>query len=453
MGSEVTIIEEKNIGGTCLNKGCIPSKIMKTTADLFLKFKEAENFGISLKGSFVPDLIRLMKRKQKIIDIQQKGILNLFKKSHIKFEKGRGFIKDKGLITIKNDDNKKDIAFDKLIIATGTEPLNILDFPFDGKTILSSNDLLELKEIPESIMIVGAGVIGCEFANILSALGSTVTIVEGMDRILPLFSVDESCASILTREMKKRKIKIITNQTVKKTQKNGKMLCVTLGDSPFLNNTHKKKIKHQTFEVEKMAVCIGRSPLSKKMGFKNISLKTDDKGWIPVNNKMETNIKGVYAIGDILGPSKIMLAHVASHEGMVAAENALGGNKTMNYNAVPSAIFTMPEIGNVGISEAQAIKQNIDIQCTSVNFRALGKAHVIGEIAGQAKIIAEKSNGKILGVHIIGPHATDLIAQATLAINKGMSVSDIANTIHAHPTLAEIMAEVSLKGSGIALHG
>jgi len=426
---------------------------MKTTADLFLKFKEAENFGISLKGSFVPDLIRLMKRKQKIIDIQQKGILNLFKKSHIKFEKGRGFIKDKGLITIKNDDNKKDIAFDKLIIATGTEPLNILDFPFDGKTILSSNDLLELKEIPESIMIVGAGVIGCEFANILSALGSTVTIVEGMDRILPLFSVDESCASILTREMKKRKIKIITNQTVKKTQKNGKMLCVTLGDSPFLNNTHKKKIKHQTFEVEKMAVCIGRSPLSKKMGFKNISLKTDDKGWIPVNNKMETNIKGVYAIGDILGPSKIMLAHVASHEGMVAAENALGGNKTMNYNAVPSAIFTMPEIGNVGISEAQAIKQNIDIQCTSVNFRALGKAHVIGEIAGQAKIIAEKSNGKILGVHIIGPHATDLIAQATLAINKGMSVSDIANTIHAHPTLAEIMAEVSLKGSGIALHG
>jgi len=202
-----------------------------------------------------------------------------------------------------------------------------------------------------------------------------------------------------------------------------------------------------------MAVCIGRSPVAGELGLENIGLKVNERGWIEVNDKMETAVPGVYAIGDILGPSRIMLAHVASHEGMVAAQNALGGDAVMDYHAVPSAIFTMPEIGNVGVTEAGAAAMGLDVSCSSVNFRTLGKAHAMGEIAGEAKIVAETVSGKVIGVHITGPHATDLIAEGALAVNNGLTLSEIANTIHAHPTLAEIMSEVALKGAGMALHG
>jgi len=271
-----------------------------------------------------------------------------------------------------------------------------------------------------------------------------VTVVEAMARLLPLPSVDEGCSKILQREMKKRKIKFITDQVVKKAEKTGASLTITLGISPFVDEKRKGRIKPGTLTAEKMAVCIGRSPLAGDLGLENIGLDLDDRGWIPVNQGMETCVKGVYAIGDILGPRHIMLAHVASHEGMVAAANAMGGSDSMDYTAVPGAIFTMPEIGNVGITESQAREQGLDVTCASVNFRSLGKAQAMGEIAGEAKIVADAATGKVLGVHITGPHATDLIAEGTLAVNKGLTVSDIAHTIHAHPTLAEIMSEVSL---------
>ncbi|MCA1787204.1 MAG: FAD-dependent oxidoreductase [Desulfobacteraceae bacterium] len=202
-----------------------------------------------------------------------------------------------------------------------------------------------------------------------------------------------------------------------------------------------------------MAVCIGRTPLSSDLGLETIGLDTAGPGWIPVNDRMETAVEHVYAIGDILGPARVMLAHVASHEGLVAAANAMGQDETMAYDAVPGAIFTMPEIGTVGVSEEQARQKGLDIDIASVNFRVLGKAHAIDEIAGEAKMIVEKNTGRVLGVHIIGPHATDLIAEATLAIAKGLTAKDIAHTIHAHPTLAEIMGEVASKAIGMPVHG
>ncbi|MBF0377956.1 MAG: dihydrolipoyl dehydrogenase [Desulfamplus sp.] len=511
LGGDVTIIEKEHLGGTCLNWGCIPSKIMKTSADIYLKFKEADEFGINVDGTVTADMTAIMARKQKIVEMQRKGILSLLQHAKIKFEQGRGYIKGKGVVAVINEavNNKsedcntqncgknfdinnckhKEVYYDSLIIATGTSPLNIGAFPFDGESILSSNHLLSLNEIPKSIVIVGGGVIGCEFACILSALGSSVTVVEAMSRLLPLPSVDESCSTTLQREMKKRKIKVITDKVVEKAEKRDGKLILTLGISPFsdkaakvvkgsaqpqIANQQPQTFELQTLETEKMAVCIGRSPLASNLGLENIGLKTNEKGWIDVNDYMETSIAGVYAIGDILGPQRIMLAHVASHEGMVAAQNAMSltvngnstGNKAdyvknsgdngvikMDYSAVPSAIFTMPEIGNVGLTEAQAKTQEIDVKCSTVNFRILGKAHAIGEIAGEAKIVAEASSGKVLGIHITGPHATDLIAEATLAVNKGLTVSDIAHTIHAHPTLAEILSEAALKGVGMALHG
>ena len=362
------------------------------------------------------------------------------------------YIKEKGVVSVELDNGgNEDILFDKLILATGTKPLDMQAFPFDHKNILSSNDLLTLNNIPESITIVGGGVIGCEFAFILSSLGSKVTIVEAMSRLLPLPSVDENCSKVLQREMKKRKIKILTDRIVESANQEGGKLSLTISKSPFLKND--KEIAQQIIETEKMAVCVGRTPLASEIGLENIGLKTDERGWIGVNDNLETEVEGVYAIGDILGPSKVMLAHVASHEGMIAIDNIIGKTNRMQYDAIPGAIFTSPEIGNVGLSESEAIKNGFDVKSFTVNFRTLGKAQAIGEIAGEAKVVVEEKTERILGVHIIGPHATDLIAEGTLAVTKKLTISDLAHTIHAHPTLAEIMSEVALKASGTPLHG
>jgi dihydrolipoamide dehydrogenase len=453
-GIDVTLIEKDDLGGTCLNHGCIPSKIMKNSSDLFLKTQNASPFGINISGSIDFDIHTLMARKEKIIESQRKGIETLLKKNGVNIVRGKGYIKDKGLISVNlKNGGIEEVIFENLILATGTKPLNMKPFPFDHKKILSSNDLLQLKYIPDSIAIVGGGVIGCEFAFILSGLGSKVTIVEAMSRLLPLPSVDESISKTLQREMKKKKIKVITGKVVEKVEYKDVNLSLIIGKSPFLDNSIGKEGSKQVFETETMAVCVGRTSLASEIGLENIGLKVDEEGWICVDDFLETTVKGVYAIGDILGPSKVMLAHVASHEGMIAVDNIMGKKIKMGYHAIPGAIFTSPEIGTVGLSEQEALKQDIDIQTFSVNFRTLGKAQAIGEIAGEAKIIIENKTGKILGMHIIGPHATDLIAEGCLAINNGLIVSDIANTIHAHPTLAEIMSEVALKACGAPLHG
>ena len=454
LGGDVTLIEKQNLGGTCLNWGCIPSKIMKNSADIFLKFLKAGQFGIKVQGSVSPDMTALMERKDKILEIQRKGIASLLKKSGVVVEMGSAFIKSsKNIEIVSIDGNKKTIDYDKLIIATGTIPLNVADFPFDHHHILSSNDLLQLDDIPESIVIVGGGVIGCEFAFIFSALGSRVTIVEAMSRLLPLPSVDEECSKLLLREMKKRKIAVFCDTIVKSSDIKDNQVFIHLDISPFTDNPKPKKLKTNMIEAQKMAVCIGRSALSSDLGLENIGLETTPQGWIDANERLETRVKGVYAIGDILGPQKVMLAHVASHEGMVAAQNAMGKDTAMDYDVIPGAIFTMPEIGVVGLSETQAKKKGYDVEAFSVNFITLGKAQAIDELPGTAKMIVEKKSKKILGVHLIGAHATDIIAQATLAIKKGMSAKDIAHTIHAHPTLAEIMGELSLKACGKAIHG
>jgi len=453
LGAEVTVIEADNVGGTCLNRGCIPSKIMITTAEMLEKFHRAAEFGLAVEGGVRPDMQRLMARKNAVIKSQIKGILNLFKHHRIQFIKGSGYIKGPGLAAVKQQGEDLEVPWDKLILATGTTPFEIPAFPFDGHKILSSDHALSLEKVPESIMIVGGGVIGCEFAFILSALGAKVTVVEALSRMLPLPSVDEACSKVLQREMKKRKIKFIVNRTVDAFEDDGEKLRVTIGPSPFLENPSEKDKKPITAEVEQMLVCIGRKTNISDIGLETIGVKPDEKGWIVANERMETGVAGVYAIGDLLGPSKIMLAHVASTEAMVAAENTMGGSRTMDYTVVPGAIFTTPEVANVGLSEVQAREQGHNVRADSVLFRTLGKAQVIGEIAGEARIISDADSGKIIGVHIVGPHATDLIAEATLAMRMGGSVKNLAETIHAHPTLAEIMLEASFKALDRSLHG
>jgi dihydrolipoamide dehydrogenase len=454
LGAEVTVIENDNVGGTCLNWGCIPSKVIITTAELLEKFHRADHFGITLEGSVRVNMPKVMARKQAVVKDQADGILKLFKQHKIHYLKGSGIIKGPGIATVKDPiGSETAMNWDDLIIATGTQPAMISGFSFDGQRLLSSNDALNLEEVPESILIVGGGVIGCEFACMLSALGAAVTLVEALPRLLPLPSIDEACSKVMLREMKKRKIKCLLSRTVIDWEEIDGRLKATIGPSPFLESPSDKDRDPLICIVDKILICIGRRPNSSGIGLESIGVQTDEKGWIVADEQMRTNAANVYAIGDILGPSRVMLAHVASAEGIVAAENVMGLNRKMDYSAVPGAIFTSPEVACVGLSEQQAQQEGYEIRSDSVLFRTIGKSQVIGEIAGEAKIVYDADNGKVLGVHMIGPRATDLIAEATLALRLGATVRDIGETVHAHPTLSEIMLELAHKAEGHPIHG
>ena len=454
LGADVTIVEKEGAGGTCLNWGCIPSKIMKNSADLMEKMAHAETFGLSVAGDIIVDMKKIMERKRSIITAQQKGIEALLKKAGITYLLGTARITGKGSLCVTSGDGETThISWDNLIIATGTVPMALSQFPMDGTRIVSSDEVLSLTEVPESIAIVGGGVIGCEFAFILNALGSQVTLIEGMDRILPLDSVEEECSKILTREMKKKKIKVLTQCTVTSVETTEASAHLTIGPSPFAKDPKAKGKKETSQTVTMVAFCIGRSPNSADIGLEHTQVTCDERGWIVVDDTMQTSDPAIYAIGDITGPNHIMLAHVATTEGMVAVENIMGGSRTMDYSAVPSGIFTMPEVACTGLTEKQATKKGLDVRTDTVLFRTIGKAQVLGEIAGQASIVSERESGRVVGVHIIGPHATDLIAEGTLAVAQGLTVTNLAETIHAHPTLAEVIMESAMKATGHALHG
>jgi dihydrolipoyl dehydrogenase len=454
LGADVTIIEKENVGGTCLNWGCIPSKILISTAEMIGRLSHSESFGIRLEGCVTPDMPQVMARKEAILQVQRKGIQGLLQQNRIRYILGNARIQGQGaLLAEPVDDEPITVPWDRLIVAAGTQPMSIPSLSFDGERVISSNDALCLNHVPESIVIVGGGVIGCEFACLLSNLGSNVTVVEALDRLLPLPSIDAECSKILQREMKKKKINVMVNKTVAGVKFIDGKIEAAVEPSPFLENPTEKDRRVIKVMVDKVLVCIGRKPNSDDLGLETIGVTVDPRGWVMADDSMRTSADNVYAIGDILGPPKIMLAHVASAEGEVAAENAMGQSKRMAYTAVPSAIFTAPEVADAGLTEAQAMEQDLDCRVDSVMFRSLGKSHVIGEIAGQAKIVSDSQTGRIVGVHIIGAHATELIAEATLAIRMEATVGDLAATIHAHPTLAEIMAETAFKALGRPVHG
>lgn len=451
LGGEVTVVEKEKVGGTCLNWGCIPSKIYKQTADTLKSIQRAEDFCITGAGSPKVDIDLLRQRAAEIIEAQAKGIHSLLEKNNVKLLQGTGTILSSTELEVETEDGSREVlGYDKLIIATGSSPAPLPFLPFDGQKVISSDHIFDMTEIPASITIVGGGVIGCEFACILSSFGSKVTLIEGLDRLLPIPSIDEECSKLLLREMKKKKISVKLKSTLLSANSDGTTVTMEVGAS---DPAKRKKI--ETIESEKVLVCIGRKANSTNLGLDNAEVKTSPQGWILSDDKLQTNIDNIYAIGDALGPEKIMLAHAASTEAEVVTENCFDAEKTMDYTAVPSAIFTMPEIGSVGLSQTEAEEKHgaENIGAESALFRSLGKAHVIGEIAGQAKIVFQKESRKILGVHIAGPHATDLLGEATLAVKAGITVEQLAETIHAHPTLSEIMLEAAFKATDSPLHG
>jgi dihydrolipoamide dehydrogenase len=455
LGAEVTLIEKDQVGGICLHWGCIPSKVMRTAAAVLETTRRAGEFGIALDGTGAPDMPGLMQRKERIIGDQVQGLLRLFQHHGIRHLKGLATLQGPNRIHVQTREGaREDVFWDRLILATGSRPAQLPDLPFNGRTILSSDHALGLGHVPASMLIVGGGVIGCEFASIFSGLGSAVTVVEAMPGLLPIPGVDEDCVKTLLREMKKRKIQVKTNAGITDIREKGGGCEVSIGPSPFdRGGTRPKRPAPECVETECVLICVGRRPNTDGLGLESLGITTEPGEWISVDPGMQTPIPGVYAIGDALGPSHIMLAHVASTEGRIAAENAMGNHSGMDYEAVPAAIFTSPEIGGVGRTESEAREAGYRVRSDTVLFRNVGKAQVIGEIAGQAKLVWDEQTGRVLGAHLIGPGATELVAEATLAIRAGCTVEDVAQTIHAHPTLAEIFLEVAGKAAGRPLHG
>lgn len=436
-GAQVTVVENAEVGGTCLNWGCIPTKTLVASAEALERVRNAADFGIEVNGDVTYNLAKIRERKDKVVSTQVKGIRSLLKNWGVILIEGRGSLLSPDAVRVtRKDGSTADIASDRVIIATGSRPAKLPGFPFDGESVMTSDEAVLLKRIPKSLLIIGAGVIGAEFAFIYRAFGAEVTMVELLPRALS--TEDGEISDIIEREFKKSRIKLLTNAGVKGVEKDADGMMI----ASFSNG--------QTIKTEMILVSTGRSMNSGEIGLEACGVVKGKRGEIIVNEKMETNVPGVYAIGDVTG--KIMLAHVASHQGLAAAENALGGNEKTDYRAVPAGIFTRPEIGSVGLREMQAIEQGITYRVGRFPYRALGKAHAMGEIAGMVKIIADEATDRVLGVHICGAHATDMIHEGALALRMGAGSKQLAHLIHAHPTLAEAVMEAAEDVHQAAIH-
>ncbi|MGH7204764.1 MAG: dihydrolipoyl dehydrogenase [Nitrospiraceae bacterium] len=440
LGARVTVVENQALGGVCLNWGCIPSKALLSVVELGDKAKKAAELGLKLDGPVGYDLARMVARKNKVVETLVKGIATLFKTWGIEHLEGTGELLDERTLRVAERDGTEARAqADAIILATGSSWPNLPLFPIDGGQIITSKEALDLTEIPASLLIIGAGVEGCEFASLYSGIGTQVTMVELMPRILPL--EDEEIAAFMDRELKKRGVTIHSGTTVEKLERQ--------------NGTVKAILKDGTAIVaEKLLVSVGRGFNSNGIGLEKVGVQVGKRGEVPVNEGLETNVPGVYAIGDLVG--KAMLAHVASAQGKVAVENILGHHREIRYDVIPAGIFTLPEIGRVGLTEQQARersqKSEADVKVGRFRHIALGKAHGVGDTTGLFKIIADAKTGAILGVHIIGAHAADLIHEAALAMQLGATASAVAEMIHAHPTLSEGIMEAAEDVDGLAIH-
>ncbi|MEK6777681.1 MAG: dihydrolipoyl dehydrogenase [bacterium] len=437
LGAEVTVVEDQEVGGTCLNWGCIPTKALVYSAEALAMVRHAKDYGVEISGDITFSLQAMMDRKNKIVATQVKGIRSLLKSSKIRLMEGKGSLEDERTVRVKlRDGSEEKVSADCIILATGSRPANIPMFPFDGKRIISSDEALLLQQVPKTLLIIGAGVVGCEFAFILNALGAEVTMVEMMPHAVSL--ADEEISILLERELKKSKIKLHCNQKIQSVKEgaDGKMVATLESGEKLVS--------------DQVLVSIGRAFNTEGLNLDGVGVACGPRGEIKVNDRMETNVTGIYAIGDVVGG--IMLAHVASTEGITAIENAMGMDRAMDYRVVPSAIFTMPEIGMVGLTEQQAREQGYEVRIGSFPYRGLGKSHAMGKITGMAKIIADAKTDRILGMHVMGAHASDLVHEGAVMMKMGGTVRDLGETIHSHPTLSEAVMEAAHDVHGVSIH-
>lgn len=437
LGARVVVIEKDELGGTCLNWGCIPTKAMIASADVYKKIKNAADYGILLEGEARVDMARVIERKDKIVSNLVKGVQTLLKSRGIAHIRGHARFTSPTTIDVESTDGSTEtVEAAACLIATGSRPASIPAFPLDGEKIISSDDAVHLTELPEHLLIIGAGVIGCEFAFLYNELGCRVTMVEMLERALPF--EDSETSQLIQRELKKRKIVLHTGTKVEKVERHedGTLLATLEGG--------------EAIEADLVLVSIGRRFNTDDLGLEAAGVKLGEGGEIVVNERMQTSAENIYAIGDVVGGA--LLAHKASAEGIVAAENVMGRNRIMNYDVLPAGIFTMPEVGVVGLTEERVAKRGLNYKVGRFPLRALGKAMCDGEIVGQVKVIAEEETDQILGVHIVGSHAADLIHEAAAAMQAGMTATELGDLIHAHPTLAEAMMEAVHDVHGQAIH-
>jgi len=435
LGASVILIEKKLVGGTCLNRGCIPTKALLASTHVLDMAREAEKFGVEIKD-IKPNYAKMMERKKMVVKELRHGIKMLLKENKVKTIKGTATLTGPQNINVETEEGTLQIEAENIIIATGSVPAKPPFFDYEQEAVITSDEALKLKEVPKSLLIVGGGVIGLEFGCVFSSLGTEITVVEMMPQVLP--TEEKGIADQMQRILQGRGITFHIEtkvEGIKEYRADG--LTATLSNG-------------EEIVAEKMLVSIGRRPCTQGLGLEDLGIEMGPVGNIVVNDKMETNVKGIYAIGDAVGG--IMLAHVAEDEGIVASENAMGHAATMDYSAVPACVYTSPEVASVGLTMAKAEAAGKKAKLGKFPFSACGKALAIGEDVGYVQIVVEEGTDKVLGAQIVGPHATDLIAEVTLAIRWGLTAEQIGTTIHAHPTLSESIMEAAESALGKAIH-
>ncbi len=438
LGGKVTLIEKEELGGTCLNWGCIPTKALLRGTEILALLRAGQDYGIQAKEISI-DFSKLMARKDRAVKALVSGVGGLMKANGIEVLKGKArFTGPLKLEVTPEGQPRAELQARKIIIATGSVSA---DLPIPGAKhpkVIDSQGILQLSQPPKSLVVIGAGPIGLEFGSVFAALGAKVTVLEMMPQILP--SEDPEIAQGLEKVLKGMKLEIHAQAQVSEIRE---------GAEGRLNVLAKTKEGDKTFEGEHVLMAAGRKPNVEGLGLEAIGIRFSQKG-IEVNDKMETGLPGHYAIGDVTG--KWLLAHFASAQGEVAAENALGREAALESRVVPRCVYTLPEVASVGLTEKQAQEAGYELKVGRFPFAASGKAAVLGERVGFVKIVAETKYDEILGVHIFGPHATDLIGEAVLAMQLEATAGDIARAIHPHPTLTEALMEASLDVDGMAVH-
>ena len=440
LGIKTACVESRgSLGGTCLNIGCIPSKSLLNLSENFHKVKHFSNLGIEISAVKL-NLEKMMKNKDKVVTILTKGIEFLFKKNKVTHYKGTGSFKSATQVSIIDDKKKETIIdSDKIIISTGSEPISLPGVKFDEKVIVSSTGALALSKVPKKMVIVGAGYIGLEMGSVWSRLGSEVHVVEFLDHITP--GMDKEISKEFMKILQKQGINFHLQTKVNSIKKNNKKAVVST------TNKDGKKIN---FECNVVLVSVGRKPNTKNLNLDAIGIALDDKKSVKVDKNFQTNVKNIYAIGDVIaGP---MLAHKAEEEGIAIAELIAGQSGHVNYNIIPGVVYTSPEVASIGKTEEQLKDLNQKYKVGKFPFMANSRAKAINETDGFVKILAEEKTDKVLGVHIIGSHAGEMIAQIAIAMEFGASSEDIARTCHAHPTFSEAIKEAALSVDKRPIH-
>ena len=437
LGAKVTVIEEGSLGGVCLNVGCIPTKTLLRSAEVFRTMQHAKNYGLRLVGTVEPDWPAILKRKERVVKRLVGGVGVLLRKAEVQVINGRGRLIGPNTLEVTTPNGLQRLEAKHIVIATGSRPIQLPLPGMDLPGVIDSTAALALEELPERMLIIGGGVIGVEFADIFGAFGVQVTIVEMLDRLIPL--MDAELSQTLERSLGRRRMKLHLSSRVTRLDALDSGLQATVA-------AEKGEL---ALQADQVLVAVGRRPNIEDLGLEAAGVHVEKTG-IPVDQRMQTNVPGIYAIGDVTGG--LQLAHVASHGGEVAVENALGHSATLDLKTVPSCVYTDPEIASVGLTEEQAHEAGHEVQVGRFPLIANGKALTYGESSGFVKVISEARFGEVLGLHIVAPHASDLIHEGGLALALEATLDEITGTVHGHPTLGEAVREAALAARGTAIH-